>query len=176
VLLASCCSLAHARVTLVPRVCTRVASRQGKLHSALQFLEKAAAIERKFVGTDPSIADTHLNLCAVLSHLGRYAPQRCCCAVDSMACVCVCVCVFVRAHMWMLLSLCVSVHVSVRVQTSRSARSCAGGTYPSAGAVVRVRMPSHTVPVGRSLCIRARGVRMSDSWLTFHRTWGTCWR
>jgi hypothetical protein len=45
--------------------------RQGKLHSALQFLEKALAIEARLPGAETSIADTHLNLCAVLSHLGR---------------------------------------------------------------------------------------------------------
>ena len=45
--------------------------RQGKLHPALQYLQKALKIESKL----PSVknaADTHINACAVLSQLGRH--------------------------------------------------------------------------------------------------------
>ena len=41
----------------------------GHLRSALIYLEKAIEIERKSE-TTPQMADTHLNLCAVLSQLG----------------------------------------------------------------------------------------------------------
>jgi len=45
--------------------------RQGKLHAALQYLQKALKIEAKLdVVQNP--ADTHLNTCAVLSQLGRH--------------------------------------------------------------------------------------------------------
>jgi hypothetical protein len=40
----------------------------GHLRSALIFLEKAIEIERKGI-TTAQMADTHLNLCAVLSQL-----------------------------------------------------------------------------------------------------------
>ena len=45
--------------------------RQGKLHPALQYLQKALKLEAKL----PSVknaADTHINACAVLSQLGRH--------------------------------------------------------------------------------------------------------
>jgi len=45
--------------------------RQGKLHAALQFLQKALRIESRLVDV-PNAADTYLNTCAVLSQLGRH--------------------------------------------------------------------------------------------------------
>ena len=45
--------------------------RQGKLHSALQYLQKALKIESKLVKVQ-NPADTHINACAVLSQLGRH--------------------------------------------------------------------------------------------------------
>eukprot|EP00639_Heterosigma_akashiwo_P017147 CAMPEP_0206394176 /NCGR_PEP_ID=MMETSP0294-20121207/21203_1 /ASSEMBLY_ACC=CAM_ASM_000327 /TAXON_ID=39354 /ORGANISM="Heterosigma akashiwo, Strain CCMP2393" /LENGTH=311 /DNA_ID=CAMNT_0053848005 /DNA_START=159 /DNA_END=1091 /DNA_ORIENTATION=+ len=45
--------------------------RQGKLHSALQYLQKALKIESKMKDVE-NPADTHLNTCAVLSQLGRH--------------------------------------------------------------------------------------------------------
>lgn len=44
---------------------------QGRLHASLAYLQKALAIEQKLVHVDTP-ADTHLNLCAVLSQLGRH--------------------------------------------------------------------------------------------------------
>jgi tetratricopeptide (TPR) repeat protein len=45
--------------------------RQGKLHAALQYLQKALKIESKLM-TVQNPADTHINACAVLSQLGRH--------------------------------------------------------------------------------------------------------
>lgn len=45
--------------------------RQGKLHSALQYLQKALKIEAKLANVQ-NPADTHINACAVLSQLGRH--------------------------------------------------------------------------------------------------------
>lgn len=45
--------------------------RQGKLHAALQYLQKALKIESKLTNVQ-SPADTHINACAVLSQLGRH--------------------------------------------------------------------------------------------------------
>lgn len=47
------------------------ARQQGKLATALQYLQKALAIEEKLQRVD-NPADTHLNLCAVLSQLKRH--------------------------------------------------------------------------------------------------------
>ncbi|CAK79361.1 unnamed protein product (macronuclear) [Paramecium tetraurelia] len=44
--------------------------RNGKLRSALQYLQQALEIEIR-QETAPSLADTHLNMCAVLSQLNR---------------------------------------------------------------------------------------------------------
>jgi len=44
--------------------------RAGKLRTALTYLEKALSIEEKVNG--PDMAQTHLNLCATLSQLGRH--------------------------------------------------------------------------------------------------------
>ena len=46
--------------------------RQGKLHSALNYMQKALRIESRLERVD-NPADTHLNMCAVLSQLGRHA-------------------------------------------------------------------------------------------------------
>lgn len=45
--------------------------RQGKLHAALQYLQKALKIEGRMQQVD-NPADTYLNACAVLSQLGRH--------------------------------------------------------------------------------------------------------
>ena len=45
--------------------------RQGKLHAALQYLQKALKIEARLERVD-NPADTYLNTCAVLSQLGRH--------------------------------------------------------------------------------------------------------
>ncbi len=45
--------------------------RQGKLHAALQYLQKALKIESRLVNVQ-NPADTHINACAVLSQLGRH--------------------------------------------------------------------------------------------------------
>mmetsp|Transcript_100254 Transcript_100254/g.196839 ORF Transcript_100254/g.196839 Transcript_100254/m.196839 type:complete len:317 (+) Transcript_100254:22-972(+) len=45
--------------------------RQGKLHSALQYLQKALKIESGLSNVQ-NPADTHINACAVLSQLGRH--------------------------------------------------------------------------------------------------------
>ena len=45
--------------------------RQGKLHAALQYLQKALKIEGRLESVD-NPADTYLNACAVLSQLGRH--------------------------------------------------------------------------------------------------------
>lgn len=45
--------------------------RQGKLHAALQYLQKALKIEGRLEHVD-NPADTYLNACAVLSQLGRH--------------------------------------------------------------------------------------------------------
>lgn len=42
----------------------------GKLHAAMQYLNKCLSVEAE-LGV-PGVADTHLNLCAVLSQLGRH--------------------------------------------------------------------------------------------------------
>jgi hypothetical protein len=44
---------------------------QGRLHASLAYLQKALGIEQKLAQVDTP-ADTHLNLCAVLSQLGRH--------------------------------------------------------------------------------------------------------
>jgi tetratricopeptide (TPR) repeat protein len=46
-------------------------ARQGKLHAALQYLQKALKIESRLERVQ-NPADTHLNCCAVLSQLGRH--------------------------------------------------------------------------------------------------------
>ncbi len=46
--------------------------RIGKLRIALQYLEKALIIEKSMPSNIASRADTHLNMCAVLSELGRH--------------------------------------------------------------------------------------------------------
>ena len=46
--------------------------RLGKLHAALQYLQKALRIESRLGAEGNSPADTRLNMCAVLSHLGRH--------------------------------------------------------------------------------------------------------
>lgn len=45
--------------------------RQGKLHAALQYLQKALKIESRLANVQ-NPADTHINACAVLSQLGRH--------------------------------------------------------------------------------------------------------
>ena len=45
--------------------------RQGKLHAALQYLQKALKIESGLTNVQ-NPADTHINACAVLSQLGRH--------------------------------------------------------------------------------------------------------
>jgi tetratricopeptide (TPR) repeat protein len=45
--------------------------RQGKLHPALEYLQKALKIESKLPNVQ-NPADTHINACAVLSQLGRH--------------------------------------------------------------------------------------------------------
>ena len=45
--------------------------RQGKLHAALQYLQKALKIEAGLANVQ-NPADTHINACAVLSQLGRH--------------------------------------------------------------------------------------------------------
>ena len=44
---------------------------QGRLHASLTYLQRALAIEQRLTHVD-NPADTHLNLCAVLSQLGRH--------------------------------------------------------------------------------------------------------
>lgn len=44
---------------------------QGRLHASHTYLQKALAIEKKLHKVD-NPADTHLNLCAVLSQLNRH--------------------------------------------------------------------------------------------------------
>lgn len=44
---------------------------QGRLHASLSYLQKALAIENRLPDV-PNRADTHLNLCAVLSQLSRH--------------------------------------------------------------------------------------------------------
>jgi len=44
--------------------------RTGKLRTAYNYLQNAFELELK-IGNCPSLADTHLNLCAVLSQLGK---------------------------------------------------------------------------------------------------------
>ncbi|KAG5181256.1 hypothetical protein JKP88DRAFT_157955 [Tribonema minus] len=46
--------------------------RQGKLHAALQYLQRALKIEARLGSRVQTPADTHLNTCAVLSQLGRH--------------------------------------------------------------------------------------------------------
>jgi tetratricopeptide (TPR) repeat protein len=45
--------------------------RQGKLHAALQYLQKALKIEARLENVE-NASDTYLNSCAVLSQLGRH--------------------------------------------------------------------------------------------------------
>ena len=45
--------------------------RKGKLHAALQYLQKSLKIEAK-ISNVQNPADTHINACAVLSQLGRH--------------------------------------------------------------------------------------------------------
>jgi hypothetical protein len=47
--------------------------RRGRLHAALQYLEKAIKIETTLGSYVDSPACTHLNMCAILSQLGRHA-------------------------------------------------------------------------------------------------------
>ncbi|CAE8607966.1 unnamed protein product [Polarella glacialis] len=44
----------------------------GKLHTALQFLKKAETIENRSAGKCQNPAGTHLNLCALLSQMGKH--------------------------------------------------------------------------------------------------------
>ncbi|CAJ1351393.1 unnamed protein product [Effrenium voratum] len=44
----------------------------GKLHTALQYLKKAQKIEEKSQGRCQNPAGTHLNLCALLSQMGKH--------------------------------------------------------------------------------------------------------
>mmetsp|Transcript_133623 Transcript_133623/g.188825 ORF Transcript_133623/g.188825 Transcript_133623/m.188825 type:complete len:274 (+) Transcript_133623:64-885(+) len=44
----------------------------GKLHTALQYLKKAQKIEEKSHGRCQNPAGTHLNLCALLSQMGKH--------------------------------------------------------------------------------------------------------
>lgn len=46
--------------------------RRGKLHAALQYLQKSLKIESKLPNVQ-NPADTHINACAVLSQLGRHS-------------------------------------------------------------------------------------------------------
>ncbi|CAM9963952.1 unnamed protein product [Sphacelaria rigidula] len=46
--------------------------RRGKLHAALQYLQKALKMEAKMGSRVEHPADTHLNICAVLSQIGRH--------------------------------------------------------------------------------------------------------
>lgn len=46
--------------------------RTGKLRTAHIFLERALAIEQTYKTKVASKADTHLNMCAVLSSLGKH--------------------------------------------------------------------------------------------------------
>lgn len=57
--------------------------RRGKLHAALQYLDKALKIELASDEVD-NPAGTHLNLCATLSQLGRHQPalEHAQCALD----------------------------------------------------------------------------------------------
>ena len=57
--------------------------RRGKLHAALQYLDKALKIELSSDEVD-NPAGTHLNLCATLSQLGRHQPalEHAQCALD----------------------------------------------------------------------------------------------
>lgn len=64
VLLDACLMPARPSPTLHP-------FRQGKLHAALQYLQKALKIESRIERVQ-NPADTHLNCCAVLSQLGRH--------------------------------------------------------------------------------------------------------
>ena len=57
----------------------------GKLHAALSYLTKCLAIEEELEAV--GVADTNLNLCAVLSQLGRHEQ-----ALDHAQEVGVCVC------------------------------------------------------------------------------------
>ena len=43
----------------------------GRLHTALRYLDKALHIEAMFDACD-NPAGTHLNVCAILSQMGRY--------------------------------------------------------------------------------------------------------
>ena len=45
--------------------------RQGKLHAALAYLQKSLKIESKLSNVQ-NPADTHINVCAVLSQLGKH--------------------------------------------------------------------------------------------------------
>ncbi len=71
-LLSSVSSLcgSSSSVGLVVEASARAPCRKNKVHSALKFLEKALAVESGLGGVQ-TMSDTHLNLCAVLSQLGR---------------------------------------------------------------------------------------------------------
>lgn len=69
----------HASLLMCPCVsvgpCPRshvAACRKGKLHAALTYLQKALKLESRLENVE-NPADTHLNLCAVLSQIGRHA-------------------------------------------------------------------------------------------------------
>lgn len=63
-------------------VCVCVGRRQSKLRLALSCVEKALALEESVEGVT-TLADTHLNLCVLLSLLARWCAWMC-------ACVCMC--------------------------------------------------------------------------------------
>merc|ERR1719388_280015 len=44
----------------------------SKLHTALQYLRKAEKIEKRSMGKCQNPAGTHLNLCALLSQMGKH--------------------------------------------------------------------------------------------------------
>uniref|UniRef100_A0A0G4GF32 Kinesin light chain n=1 Tax=Chromera velia CCMP2878 TaxID=1169474 RepID=A0A0G4GF32_9ALVE len=49
---------------------------QDQPHTAYQYLKKALAIETKLKGKSQNPAGTHLNICALLSHMGRHDEAR----------------------------------------------------------------------------------------------------
>lgn len=65
------CVRRHARPARASHARTN-ARRRGKLHAALTYLQKALRIEARLEHVD-NPADTHLNMCAVLSQLGRHS-------------------------------------------------------------------------------------------------------
>jgi len=64
----------EARYSFVPLCCSFHPS-CGRLHTALRYLDKALHIESVFSACD-NPAGTHLNVCAILSQMGRYVVQR----------------------------------------------------------------------------------------------------